>query len=336
MAGRGIDYSKWDNLDVSSSEEERPEPRVTRLDHRSKVTIGGREGWSVEDNDVQPKVVEKNHECTDATGHHGAGGPGAGTPKKTSTSSAAGGDSRTGSSSVTTVAAATAATTVDSAAEGGDRYRWLYRNGRIDEQLAWAQTKDGVVLHLFVDRSVRGAELTVDVTESTLTIKRNGETLLEGEFPYKVVVEDDEPVLWEVLSIPVPVPPGSPPASAVDKEASAAVMPSQPPAAQTPQQRRAVHVTLRKQQIIPGASMWWTQLLKHLPEIPMSAIEDRQGGSSAAFLETWNSAHEKFKERLAERKRKGELPIMVDCGPPDDEDHEEKGGNDSRDRDILP
>ena len=38
-----IDYSKWDNLDVSSSEDEaeNPTPRVTRLDEPSKVTFGG-------------------------------------------------------------------------------------------------------------------------------------------------------------------------------------------------------------------------------------------------------------------------------------------------------
>jgi len=39
-----IDYSKWDNLDVSSSEDEDDEstPRVTRLDAPSRVTFGGK------------------------------------------------------------------------------------------------------------------------------------------------------------------------------------------------------------------------------------------------------------------------------------------------------
>lgn len=41
-----IDYSKWDNLDVSSSEDEDdvPQPRVTRLDAPSSVTFGGKGG----------------------------------------------------------------------------------------------------------------------------------------------------------------------------------------------------------------------------------------------------------------------------------------------------
>lgn len=43
-----IDYSKWDNLDVSSSSEDEDDapkqPRVTRLDAPSSVTFGGKDG----------------------------------------------------------------------------------------------------------------------------------------------------------------------------------------------------------------------------------------------------------------------------------------------------
>lgn len=42
-----IDYSKWDNLEVSSSsedEDDAPQPRVTRLDAPSSVTFGGKDG----------------------------------------------------------------------------------------------------------------------------------------------------------------------------------------------------------------------------------------------------------------------------------------------------
>jgi len=42
-----IDYSKWDNLEISSSsedEDDAPQPRVTRLDTPSSVTFGGKGG----------------------------------------------------------------------------------------------------------------------------------------------------------------------------------------------------------------------------------------------------------------------------------------------------
>ena len=42
------DYSKWDSLDVSDSdEEERGRPQVTRLDQPSSVTIGPSGGDSI-------------------------------------------------------------------------------------------------------------------------------------------------------------------------------------------------------------------------------------------------------------------------------------------------
>ncbi|GMH60985.1 hypothetical protein TrLO_g13660 [Triparma laevis f. longispina] len=37
----GFNYSKWDNLDCSSSEDEADEPSVTRFDNSSSVTFGG-------------------------------------------------------------------------------------------------------------------------------------------------------------------------------------------------------------------------------------------------------------------------------------------------------
>lgn len=66
-----VDYSKWDNVEMSDEdEEEKPRPRVTRLDQPSKITIGGG-GWS----STETKQLESKQQKSSSTSTLNQTGP---------------------------------------------------------------------------------------------------------------------------------------------------------------------------------------------------------------------------------------------------------------------
>ena len=171
-----IDYSKWDNLDVSSSEDEddAPQPRVTRLDAPSSVTFGGK------------------------------GGEISATAKPPSASPLP--------SSKESPKSKTAKTTVQSSwTDHGGLLRAKSNSGE-ERNLYWSQDRYSVTLRLELGKGEKVKSVVVDgilpyadrwsavgSTKVKLICKSGQEVLLEGELPHAVhLAEEDLAVDWSV------------------------------------------------------------------------------------------------------------------------------------------
>lgn len=289
-----IDYSKWDNLEVSSSEDEDVDddhigstPRVTRLDAPSRVTFGGAgTNGSVSaspEGDTAPsspsKPLSKPLESSSAT--------------------------------VTTTS---------------DLQSWTDRGGLLEtntktntkRSLYWAQDRYTVTLRLELRdtekiRSV-GVEgilpysdrwMAVGTAKPRLScVSTNGEILLDGELPHPVHLaeedSDDGLVDWSVVAVK-------------DNE----------------HQQRYLVITLHKAVPMQGLSVWWRRPLMGFPETDLDVVRGgtsntitgnvngssdlgsssssgTKGDTSREFLESWEEAHKIFRE--GKQKRTEEKP----------------------------
>lgn len=268
-----IDYSKWDNLEVSSSEDEDEDdktPRVTRLDAPSQVTFGGA----------------------------GANGAVSASPevdtKKTSSSKL----SKPLESSSATTGTTTASHTQS----------WTDRGGLLETKsdtkqsrnLYWSQDRYTVTLRLELLRDTTekvrsvGVEgilpysdrwMAVGTAKPRLScVSTNGEMLLEGELPHPVHLaeedSDDGLVDWSVV---------------VDNNEKG--------------QLRFLTITLHKAVPMQGLSVWWRRPLMGFPEVDLDAVRSgttsadigssssgTKGDTSKEFLEAWEEAHKIFRE----------------------------------------
>ena len=171
-----IDYSKWDNLDVSSSEDEddAPQPRVTRLDTPSSVTFGGKGG-----------EISATAKTPSASPHP--------------------------SSKETPKSKTTKTSLPSSWTDHGGLLRAKSNSGE-ERNLYWSQDRYSVTLRLELGEGEKVKSVVVEgilpyadrwsavgSTKAKLVCKSGEQVLLEGELPHAVhLAEEDLAVDWSV------------------------------------------------------------------------------------------------------------------------------------------
>jgi len=286
-----IDYSKWDKLEVSSSEDEDDDqhnptsstPRVTRLDAPSKVTFGG--------GSVSASVSSSKELPTEAPPPLRLDAPAA--------SNAPGGASKSRSPSWT------------------DHGGVLETKSDPPRSLYWTQDRYSVTLRveLIATEKVRSVcvegilpycdrHAAVGSTKPKLACVSEGEGeaktsvfLLEGELPHPVHLaeedSDDGVVDWSVV---------------VDENNN------HKNESDGQHRHRFLVITLHKAVPMQGLSVWWRRPLMGFPEADLDVVRgDRsdhglsssspgtKGASSREFLESWEEAHKIFREGKQKR-----------------------------------
>lgn len=270
-----IDYSKWDNLDVSSSEDEDDEstPRVTRLDAPSRVTFGGKTN-GLEFNAASPAVLPQPP--LDAT------------TKGEKTQQ------------------------IPTMRPSGDRGfappSWTEHGGLLEttsdpkRRLYWAQDRYSVTLRLELVGGEKVRSVDVEgilpysdrwsavgsIKQRISCISTATEVLLDGELPHPVhLAEEDseDGVLdWSVED-----------SNSVDGK-----------------RYRFLAVTLHKAVPMQGVSLWWRRPLSEFPEAEIDAVRGDDGSSPSSnskdFVVAWEEAHKLFRE--GKQKRAAGNPVI--------------------------
>ena len=179
-----IDYSKWDNLDVSSSSEDEDDaatPRVTRLDAPTSVTFGGKDG------SISAAATPSQ------------------APKSASTKPSL-------PTSTSTRPTTSKKSTPTSWTDHGGLVKAKTNEGR-ERSLHWAQDRYSVTLRLELQSGEKVKSVTVDgilpysdrfsavgSTKPKLVCSSGAEILLEGELPHPVHLseDDDDVVDWSI------------------------------------------------------------------------------------------------------------------------------------------
>eukprot|EP00929_Paragymnodinium_shiwhaense_P053081 TRINITY_DN26575_c0_g1_i2.p1 TRINITY_DN26575_c0_g1~~TRINITY_DN26575_c0_g1_i2.p1 ORF type:complete len:346 (+),score=75.73 TRINITY_DN26575_c0_g1_i2:62-1099(+) len=86
--------------------------------------------------------------------------------------------------------------------------------------------------------------------------------------------------------------------------------------------RRAIRLLVRKAQLPGGMSIavWWKRVLKGDPAIDVSGIQGRKREASESMAKAWAEAHAMFREKAANRQK---IPVDVSTGRVGDDDIEE-------------
>jgi len=162
------------------------------------------------------------------------------------------------------------------------RQEWDTKNGSLLETFAWRQSRDEVVVQLFVNSSslkARDILVTYDASSRLLRIT-SGEghalfcdTLLHDIEP-NGAGDGEPPVDWELKRKTIG---GS--------------------------ERRFLELTLRKKAPFAGVTVWWRSLCVGGPEVDVSAIEGRDSAAAQSTRAAWEEAHALFLSRVAARER---------------------------------
>nr|PIL96507.1 putative nuclear movement domain protein [Toxoplasma gondii COUG] len=210
-----VDYSKWERLQVSSSDEEEVggKPRVRRFEEKQRVTVGP-EGVFIEGK--EDSKVEELGDAEDAwTEEMDAGDgdtaaeeafedahewPRCGFLPSASFASPSGEEpQRKGLGSRAPPSASSSASAVSSPQQKREDEALLIRNGGVVEgRYWWSQTQHEVTVDVRLPEGVRAKEVKVDIHEDGLTCQCRGAPVLQGAFPHKVEA-DEELWFWELL-----------------------------------------------------------------------------------------------------------------------------------------
>lgn len=300
-----VNYSKWDNLDVSDDEMEDAKPRVQRFDGPQKVTFGGNGDSGVtvcpqsvgeeaeEEDDDEPMEASDDELATRTDGdcredvlqcralaeralQRGDAAEGVRLLEK---ALRIGGGTCPGLEDLLQAArkrlseqgqttAIAPAKMQSSPASDEDALR---NGGLVEGRYAWRQTKDSVVVEVFVADGTKAKDVKVQVEDTKVCITAAGIPALAGEWEFKVEPDEDAND-WEMCNC---------------------------------HGRRAVRLTVRKAKLHGGLSVvvWWKRVLKGDPEIDTTKIEDRKKGASESFSKAWEEAHIKFRESVQAREK---------------------------------
>eukprot|EP00045_Choanoeca_perplexa_P011395 m.120616 g.120616 ORF g.120616 m.120616 type:complete len:254 (-) comp15616_c0_seq3:791-1552(-) len=173
-----VDYSKWDNLQLSSDDEddERTGPQVYRVEEGQSVTIPGR---NVTINGEQPKVQEVSEEEARAIQAQQASNA---------------------MQSGRTVVSSTDATTLTAAERQFQRFT---RNGSATDYYYWCQDAETITVSIFVPQKTKSRDVTVAVNDGDpaqlkLDLQENNvfsRTLSAPIAP----LDDDDDIDWELV-----------------------------------------------------------------------------------------------------------------------------------------
>eukprot|EP00050_Salpingoeca_kvevrii_P000327 m.146007 g.146007 ORF g.146007 m.146007 type:complete len:420 (+) comp10087_c0_seq6:982-2241(+) len=273
-----IDYSKWDKLDVSSSEDEeemgvdednvlqpggKGQPRVYKLDHGQTVHIPGRNVTVRSGSDpaaaaAAPSVMEITEEDEEKEEM-------AEQQKQSSHNDkpAAAAPTRDPESKLT---------------QNGGSFSGSFGH------LLWSQDAEEVSLAVAVPAGTRAKAVAVSAPDDRhLRISVDGAPVFEEEL--FAAIETAEAPDWEILDWHSPEAEG----------------------------RRIVRATMRKAKL-GGIILWWRSATKEGPQIDTSELKDRPAASAknaASFMESFAKAQEMFREKMAQKKRDGIDDRMV-------------------------
>lgn len=273
MASKGIDYSKWDNIDVSSSEDENDDydgntPRVTTLSGPSTIT----------------RSADGTISAVDAS----AVAPTDANKKSTSTSSRG----------------------VDYLTKDGGQFLdeetksyifWSQERNEVIISVVFDPTNikskdisvktEGVLPFSQCLTAVGGdadnkGSLLVQAKASSVSAL----TLFRGKFPHFVHFpdgEEEESIDWEIDSCEYH--------GVLDLLSTVGCV----------GQTKLVRITLLKAVPMAGVSLWWSHPLLHCPKTDVNAIGGRKGDRQDEIKAAWNEAHQMFREKMANKKSGG-------------------------------
>eukprot|EP00820_Chromera_velia_P009137 Cvel_20959.t1-p1 / transcript=Cvel_20959.t1 / gene=Cvel_20959 / organism=Chromera_velia_CCMP2878 / gene_product=hypothetical protein / transcript_product=hypothetical protein / location=Cvel_scaffold1926:35356-36392(+) / protein_length=256 / sequence_SO=supercontig / SO=protein_coding / is_pseudo=false len=238
-----VDYSKWDKLDVSDSEDEGPKrPQVTAFRSPQRITIPPRGEESENLRAVEPPRIQELppesglKETAEETGD--ADGDGDGEEEKL----IAEGVDEEGRhfKDVFLPASEGVSSTFGSKVHGTST---LCENGGREGEVMWSQARHEVTVTAEVPEGTRARQVDVKVKETHLSISLDGVPLVEGDLCHRVEEDEDE-WQWELVSF--------------REEATGSE-------GEKGKDRRGVQVCLRKKyqdRVGSDVTVWWTSLLR--------------------------------------------------------------------------
>lgn len=303
-----VDYSKWNNLDVSDDEEPQRKLNVQRLDKPSSVTFGnpktGVPEVTVADEDepgsddaMDDEPIEPEDEAAEpgqdrredvlqcrALGERALrSGDVAEGVRLLEKAMRLGGHCCPGledlleQARAKLVLAEGSVQAARAAQNTAEKLNHQVNGGVVADRYCWSQTKETIELHVFVPIATKANQLKVSVSETNVKITVGDTPVLSGDWEFKVTPEEDPD--WELTHC---------------------------------HSRRAVRLLVRKAPMPGGFSVavWWSRVLKGDPSIEVRNIQGRKGNSEKAeqFAKAWGEAHAMFRENVKNRK-----PIPVDC-----------------------
>ena len=349
-----VDYSKWDNLDLDDSDDEAPperlkgQPRVTRLEPGTRVTMGPEGITAVAPPQAAGKapVATKRTASVDAA----ASAPAAPAAKKqggaldyskwdtlavsdsddgeeeeedeglerwAETQSAAaaaagkrwpGMDERASALGPTSTDAAALPTAAAPAPETSAEVRpsKLVRNGGRTQRYMWSQEKQDVSVSVLAPAGTSAKAVVVVLDEQHIKVGvtdgsgASGRSwLISGQLYHPVEApKDPTDIDWEIRDL-------SPEEYAAQllagdetaqSDGQALAVPLNSPASQRP---RVIVVNLKKK-VPHGVILWWKGLLKGDATIDVTKIAGR-GSVNKDAASAWAQAHAQFQEHVAKR-----------------------------------
>jgi len=292
-----IDYSKWDKIDVSSSDEEEenvPMPRVTKLETPGTVTRSA-------DGTISLYPSSSSASATPDTPHIDAVTASDTAQKRTQ---------------IEFVKAMEKSRSQNLTKNGGE-----FRDPKTNYVIRWAQDRNEIIISISFDpstisprniqvevidalpfserysavggkrgdgRSIKGSL----VVSAALTGTEGGKdkknkssvTLLSGELPHFIhLPEDEDEVEWEIDTCEH---------CGIASEKCG-------------KETKLIRITLRKAVPMQGLSVWWSQPLLHCPEIDVTEIKDRSRDAEKqeAIKSSWDEAHRLFMEKIKSREK---------------------------------
>jgi len=275
-SSKGIDYSKWDNIDVSDSEEEEEVtlPRVTKFDAPSTISTN-KDGTVTVSADADDSSKSKI---------------------KSSQNDGLRNIEFISESQIKRMKKLT---------EGGDHF--IDSNSK--SKVFWSQDRHEVIISVaFSSKRIRPKDIFVTATGvlpysqkssavgsgqnrsgegcGTISIEAKAEyslertVLLEGTLPHFVhFSEEEDEIDWDIEDY-------EPHNDTFEEENSNAV-------------DKLVRVSLHKAVPMIGVSLWWSQPLTHCSKIDINNIEGRRESDRKIQLkEVWDEAHNMFREKV--------------------------------------
>eukprot|EP00439_Symbiodinium_sp_Y106_P005066 s5799_g1.t1 len=215
-----VDYSKWNDLDVSDDEERR-RPHVSKFDTPQTVTIGRQEVQAAQAQDVDMEADDDDEpfETEDDAAEPGEdrredvlqcralaeralrNGDAAEGVRLLEKAMRLGGSNCPGVEELLRAARVQLGSTAATAQRAEPEHAKAdpqQNGGTVEGRYIWSQTKEAVEINLFVPPDTKAKDIKVEVSDLRLRIAGAGQTLLEGDWEFKVSPEEDAD--WELVT----------------------------------------------------------------------------------------------------------------------------------------
>ncbi|KAI4836791.1 HSP20-like chaperone [Plasmodium brasilianum] len=317
-----INYSKFDKIDVSSSDDENKnrKPHVTTLCHNDKVVIGPSGLTILKNNEDQMQ----NDEVTKVTNESGNERVVNDKPIKSVRKD----DAYNGNAIITH--------TANNNDEGNENKgslinenllkNMVINGGVVPYKYIWNQSKHDINGYIVLPLHCKAKSLVVQIYEDKLIIKRNKnektlnnknksneinsldnfEILINKYFSFKINMNEDTQ-LWEIKNMKINWNSLFHLSNKINNQnANFDFVHNRDDKEET-----FLYISLKKKNEIENAYIWWASLFKNEEQINISSLPSRistnKNNNSTSFKNLWNEAHENFKKNIA---KKG-LPFPV-------------------------